>query len=229
MQPNRLQSGVEQRMSQLSSYQMEKQLELIPLHYIHYSYTPVEYGKGVYKGIEAYGWLRETQPHMMPTEKDFCNAFIQRTINCFPIEKLMKDYEKYRLGLECRAKRAYRSLVREEHCTQRMMEMYPKYGIEVFYDNDDDWKKGIDVTLKDTVTGRVQYVHLFVESASSRKHLKSKATRGEGRDFSNHVMFPFVREKGKKAGDFYLYSDKQILDFMTLLRTDYKKKGDKLA
>jgi hypothetical protein len=212
----------------LGSYEMEKQLELIPLHYVHYNYSPVEFGKGVYKGIGAYKYLRDTQPHMMPTEKDFCNHFIQRTINCFPIERLMADYEKYRLGLECRAKRAYRSLIREEHCIQRMQELYPEHGIDVYHDSEDDWKKGIDVTLTDHETGRIQYVHLFVESPSSRKHLESKKTRGEGRDFSNHLNFPFVRDKGKRVGDFYLYSDEQIMSFMKQLRTDYKHMGDSL-
>lgn len=212
-------------MEQLSSKDIESQLKLIPLHYIHYNYSPVEYGKGVSIGISAYPYLRETQPHMIPTEKDFCNAFIAKTINCFPVEKLMGDYEKYRLGLECRAKRAYRSLVREEHCTTRMNELMSLYDFEIKYDNEDDWRHGIDVTVIDKKLQREHYVHLFVDSPSSRKHRKNKEGRGEGRDFSTHVDFPFVREEGKRVGDFYLYSDEQIYKFMKKLRTDFKHKG----
>lgn len=209
----------------LTSKQIEGQLKLIPLHYVHYSYSPVEYGKGVANGIGAYGYLRETQPHLIPTEKDFCNGFIQRTISLFPVEKLMNDYEKYRLGLECRAKRAYRSLVREEHCITRMSEIMPAEGFEIMYNNEDDWKKGIDVTIRDLELDREHYVHLFVDTPLSRKHRKDKAFRGEGRDFSTHVDLPFVKEKGKKVGDFKLYTDDQIIEFMNKLRTDYKNKG----
>jgi hypothetical protein len=209
----------------LTTKQIEAQLKLIPLHYVHYTFSPVEYGKGVSKGISAYGYLRDKQPHMIPTEKDFCEAFIGKTLPLFPVEKLMTDYEKYRLGLECRAKRAYRSLVREEHCTTRMAELMTKYGFEIKYDSEDDWKRGIDVTIVDKKYNREHYVHLFVDSPSSRKHRKNKAFRGQGRDFSTHVDFPFRKEEGKKVGDFYLYSDKQIFDFMTKLRTDFKHKG----
>jgi hypothetical protein len=212
-------------MEQLSSKDIEAQLKLIPLHYIHYNYSPVEYGKGVSIGISAYPYLREKQPHLIPTEKEFCQAFISKTINLFPIERLMKDYEKYRLGLECRAKRAYRSLVREEHCITRMKEIMELYRFSVVYDNEDDWKKGIDVTIIDRKLNREHYVHLFVDSPSSRKHRKNKAFRGEGRDFSTHVDFPFVKEKGKRVGDFHLYSDEQIYQFMKQLRTDYKHMG----
>lgn len=220
---------VENMYNTLTSKDIEAQVALIPLHYVHYNYSPVEYGKGVAKGIGAYAFLRETQPHMIPTEKDFCNAFIQRTINCFPLEKLMADYEKYRLGLECRAKRAYRSLVREEHCIIRMSEIMPKYGFTVKYDNEDDWKKGIDVTIVDHRLNREHYVHLFVDSPSSRKHRQSKAHRGEGRDFTGHVDLPYNKDEGKKVGDFYLYSDNQIYGFMNKLRKEYKHKGKALA
>jgi hypothetical protein len=211
--------------SMLSSKEIEAQLKLIPLHYVHYNYSPVEYGKGVSIGISAYPYLRERQPHLIPTEKDFCNAFIAKTINLFPVERLMTDYEKYRLGLECRAKRAYRSLVREEHCITRMREIMELYGFNILYDNEDDWRKGIDVTIIDRRLEREHYVHLFVDSPSSRKHRKNKAFRGQGRDFTNHVDFPFVKTEGKKVGDFYLYSDEQIYKFMRKLRTDFKNMG----
>jgi hypothetical protein len=209
----------------LSTKEIEAQLKLIPLHYVHYNYSPVEYGKGVSNGISAYPYLRETQPHMIPTEKDFVNVFIAKTMPLFDVEKLMTDYEKYRLGLECRAKRAYRSLVREEHCIQRMRELMTIYDFEIGYDNEDDWKHGIDVTIIDKKLNRKHFVHLFVDSPSSRKHRKNKAFRGNGRDFTTHVDLPFVREEGKKVGDFYLYSDEQLYRFMKKLRTDFKNMG----
>lgn len=209
----------------LTSKDMEKQLKLIPLNNVFSPYPPVEYGRGVWKGIRAYGYLREMQPHLIPTEKEFVHEFIARTIHCFPIEKLMTHYEEYRMGLETRAKRAYRALVREEHAIQRMREIYPEYGIEVFYDEEEDWKKGVDVTLVDKVLGRKHFVHLFNDSPFSWRARKHKEKRGKGRDFSTHVDLPFNRREGKKVGDFHLYSDYQLINFVFKLRTDYKHKG----
>lgn len=210
----------------LTSKDIENQLKHIPLHYVPFFFPPVEYGRGVWKGIRAYGYLRERQPHLIPTQKEFVHEFIARTINCFPIEKLMTDYDRYKLGLECRAKRAYYALVREEHCITRMKELYPEYGIDVYYNEEDDWKKGIDVTLIDKETRRVHYVHLFNDSPASWRARREKAKRGKGRDFSNHVDLPFNKNEGKQVGDFHLYSDWQIINFMQKLRTDYKHKGD---
>lgn len=209
----------------LSSKDFENQLKLIPTFYLNYSFNPVEYGKGVYKGISAYSELRERYPHLVPTEKEFVEKFLQKTIPLFPMERLMTDYDRYRLGLEARAKRAYKSLVREEHAIIRMKELYEPHGFKVLYDHDDDWQKGIDVTIQDLDNMREHYVHLFVDTPWSRQNLKHKEKRGNGRDFSTHVFLPFKKGEGKMVGDFELYDDKTLIGFMYKLRTDYKRKG----
>jgi hypothetical protein len=212
----------------LNSKEMESQLSTIPLHYVHFIFQPVEYGKGVANGIGGYGYLRNIQPHLIPTEKQFVDEFLRRTINLFPIGKLMTEYDKYKMGLECRAKRAYRAMVREEHATVRMTEIYKDYNIEVFYDEEDDWKKGIDATLIDYETKRIHFVHMFKDSPAAWEARKHKEKRGQGRDFSTHVDLPFRWQEGKKVGQFYLYSDSQLLGFLDKLRSEYLDKGVEL-
>lgn len=212
-------------MNALTSRDIENQLKYIISLHVDYPFAPTEYGKGVWRGIKAYFDMRKKNPLLIPTEGDFAREFINRTINLFPREKLALQYEKYKLGLETRARRAYRSLVREEHCIQRMKELYRDHGVEILHDDETDWKKGIDVILVDRVTDRVQFVHLFVDSPSSWRARKQKEKRGKGRDFSRDVDLPFNRKEGKKVGDFYLYSDKQIKKFLYRLRTEYKHKG----
>jgi hypothetical protein len=209
----------------LTSKDMEKQIKVIPTLFINFKFPPVEYGKDVWKGISAYSEMRKEQPHLIPTEKEFVRKFVGKTIGLFPAEKLMTQYDKYKLGLECRARRAYKSLVREEHCIQRMREIYPESGVLVSYGEEDDWREGVDVTLIDTVLRRKHSVHLFVDTPAAWRARRHKATRGQGRNFENHVDLPFAWKHGKKVGDFYLYSDNQLFDFLYRLRTDYKHKG----
>lgn len=213
----------------MTSRQIEKQIELYPTWYLDYKFPPTEFGKGVSKGIKGYFELREQYPYMIPTEKDYVDRFLSKTLPLFQLDKLGIDYQRYKLGLMARAKRSYRSLVREEHAEVRMRELYEPHGFSIKYDEEDDWRKGIDVTIQDLIENKEFYVHLFVDSPWSRRHRKKKENRGSGRDFTDHLDLPYKREEGKKVGDFGLYTDKMLMDFMKKLRTDYKHKGKEIG
>lgn len=210
----------------LTSQDMERQLELLPVEYHFFKHPAVEYGKGVWQGTTAYKYLRDKYPFRVPYQREFISEYLNRTIHLFPKEMLMLEFEFIKLGLKCRATRSYFALVREEHCITRMSELFPREGISVVYDFDNDWKNGVDVVLLDHETKKKHYVHLFVDTPEARKFREHKEKRVKGRDFSKHVDFPFNKKEGKRVGKFWLYSDDQILTFMKKLRTDYKDKGE---
>ncbi|WLR49571.1 hypothetical protein LC065_20215 (plasmid) [Halobacillus litoralis] len=213
----------------LDTKSIENQIMHYSLKNISFSFPPTEFGKGVSRGISAYGELREENPYSIPTEEQFTDLFVQKTLPLFEVSKVGMDYQRYKVGLQARAKRAYKSMVREEHCIKRMEELYEPYGFSVLYDDETDWRKGVDATVQDHETGLEFYVHIFIDTKKSRQHRESKATRGKGRDFTGHLDLPLDMGNAKKCGDFLLYPDPQLMKFMYAMRSEHRDKGTKIG
>lgn len=122
-------------------------------------------------------------------------------------------------ALECRARRAYPSLIRDLHFTALLQEN----GIDVKYDLEADLK-GIDQTI--TYKGEEFYVHCFVNTRASQVNREIKNYRHNFK--GNHLDLPLDLDSSdaKTVGVFKLYSVKHIEKLKQMM--EQKINGGKL-
>jgi len=144
----------------------------------------------------------------IPTQVEFWNFYCQENKNNFS-DKVKNSLQ----ALQARAFRAYPSFVRDVHFYFILVES--KMFDRVFYHPEVDVKYGIDfiVRYKDKNYG----VNCYIDTPRSHQGREKKQFRHSKVKKLIHIDLPVHFKGSKKCGQFYLYSQRELIQLLKIL------------
>jgi len=139
-----------------------------------------------------------------PTQKEFRQYYIYNNKEYLKHNFLKTDSRFRIIALISRLNRAYPSLIRDLHFAILLKK---KTSLNVFYNDEFDYKQGIDILINDTFALR-----LFVNTKTSYSNRYKKDYRREYNQKYTYIDVPITMSNDKLFGKFYLYNEDDIDD-----------------
>lgn len=148
--------------------------------------------------------------HIIPNQSDAFEFYKQLNQNYF------NDLNRPDLmtGIQARADRAYPSLVRDIHFNKFIEEQIGSKCL-VLYNNRLDVEEGIDLMI--TTTKNNYGISFFTKTKNAFVGRKLKENRHIPFENVKYIDMPMDFEGSVKAGDFFLYGDKEYIELFNTL------------
>jgi hypothetical protein len=187
----------------LSSKKIEEQIKNYKLSFMQLRVPEIEYEIKVPIFVNPfYSFvLREDK---IPTQEEFWNEYCSQNKEFFNKVKLT---EQQKMGLKARAFRTYPSLVRDIHFGATIRENCDLD--DVFYNEVLDVEYGIDLVV--SKNNKHMGLNLFTNTKNSISAREKKQYRPKKQINLNCYEIPIEFKGSKVCGDFFLYSEREIL------------------